>query len=474
MKKSIRVLMFLLFAGQIQLSAQSGFIPINVDFVCFRANETESYLETSVSFYRNSLQFAPNPDSSFTGRFSAHIDIYEGQTLTHSQTRNFESISENPSAIPAGSELRHIFPAKLSAGDYRVEVVISDLNNGARGEFKQAVAVVPVPASELAISDLQLSAQITRSSDRQNIFYKNGLKVVPHPSGIFSITLPMMYYYAEAYQLEFDAADPGKIRIETFVQNDSGEVIRKFPVKEQKKAGKSAVIVGGNNIIALPAGRHSFHVRVTDLKQQKSIETSKLFQLFKPSREVLAGNSNKTAQERSEDLMLAFYLQQPEATLDIEFQQARYIASKSEEQIFETLDFQGKARFLTKFWQKRDTDISTPKNEYRQRYLELLKFAAANFKTRFREGWETDRGRILLTYGAPSDIEKSPFGRDTKPYVTWSYDGLEGGSIFIFADLRGFGEFELLHSTYSMELSQPDWERLVQRQDSQVDDSFFK
>jgi hypothetical protein len=80
-----------------------------------------------------------------------------------------------------------------------------------------------------------------------------------------------------------------------------------------------------------------------------------------------------------------------------------------------------------------------------------------------KEGWSTDRGRILLTYGKPNEIDRYYMEIDKKPHEIWHYHELEGGSIFVFADITGFGEFDLIHSTYSRELSQPGWQRLVQK-----------
>ncbi len=68
---------------------------------------------------------------------------------------------------------------------------------------------------------------------------------------------------------------------------------------------------------------------------------------------------------------------------------------------------------------------------------------------------------MLLIYGIPDEIERSPVQSGTRPYEIWSYNKLENGSIFVFADLQGFGDYELLHSTYRKEVYQPDWERRV-------------
>ena len=53
-------------------------------------------------------------------------------------------------------------------------------------------------------------------------------------------------------------------------------------------------------------------------------------------------------------------------------------------------------------------------------------------------GWKTDRGRVLILYGEPNEIERFPNQMDKKPYEIWHYDDVEGGVIFVFADLSGF------------------------------------
>ena len=73
-----------------------------------------------------------------------------------------------------------------------------------------------------------------------------------------------------------------------------------------------------------------------------------------------------------------------------------------------------------------------------------------------------------MTYGRPSDIERNYMTINTKPYEIWEYHELEGGVIFVFADLRGFGEYELVHSTYSRELHQENWENIIQRAETGV------
>ncbi len=74
---------------------------------------------------------------------------------------------------------------------------------------------------------------------------------------------------------------------------------------------------------------------------------------------------------------------------------------------------------------------------------------------------KTDRGRILILYGQPNEIERHTNSMDTDPYEIWNYYSLDGGSEFIFADRNGFGRYELLHSSYYKELQNPNWYSLI-------------
>ncbi|MBW3672021.1 MAG: GWxTD domain-containing protein, partial [Acidobacteria bacterium] len=55
--------------------------------------------------------------------------------------------------------------------------------------------------------------------------------------------------------------------------------------------------------------------------------------------------------------------------------------------------------FIERFWLIRDSDPATPRNEYRERYEELLLEAKELFKY-----MSSDRARIYLTHGRPADM----------------------------------------------------------------------
>ena len=90
-----------------------------------------------------------------------------------------------------------------------------------------------------------------------------------------------------------------------------------------------------------------------------------------------------------------------------------------------------------------------------------MQHANQQYKGNFREGWRTDRGRVLLIYGRPDEIERFPFSNQNRSYEVWHFYQVQGGVDFIFVDKREMGDYELVHSTARGELYDPEWTRWI-------------
>jgi GWxTD domain-containing protein len=116
---------------------------------------------------------------------------------------------------------------------------------------------------------------------------------------------------------------------------------------------------------------------------------------------------------------------------------------------------------MNDFWKARDQFSDTPQNEFFLSYFQRVEVANARYNTLSRQGWKTDRGRIYLMYGEPTEIERYPSQIETRPYEIWQYTEIEGGVFFIFADLLGFSDYNLIHSTKRGELRDDNWTRRI-------------
>jgi GWxTD domain-containing protein len=114
-----------------------------------------------------------------------------------------------------------------------------------------------------------------------------------------------------------------------------------------------------------------------------------------------------------------------------------YIITSEERKIFLELPDAAKDGFIEEFWKRRDPDPDTERNEYRIEYLDRVEKAGALFRGEGRPGWLTDRGRIYILFGPPS--ERLTYPMDAAGYCReiWYY----GSFPVVFIDDHCAGNF---------------------------------
>jgi len=125
------------------------------------------------------------------------------------------------------------------------------------------------------------------------------------------------------------------------------------------------------------------------------------------------------------------------------YETAGLIMTKQEKDIFHHLpDKNSRLEFIQDFWQKRDPDLSTEENEYRNEFLGRIEYANQHFN-QGTPGWKTDRGRIYIYFGPPDRIERRPMMNNStiKGFQIWVYYRYNFGVEFI--DRRGDGSYTM-------------------------------
>lgn len=88
----------------------------------------------------------------------------------------------------------------------------------------------------------------------------------------------------------------------------------------------------------------------------------------------------------------------------------RYIITGEERKIFLELPDSEKDAFIEEFWRRRDPDPETEENEFKIEYFNRVEKANELFLGEGRPGWLTDRGRIYVLFGPPTDRITYPMG----------------------------------------------------------------
>ncbi|MFC2176722.1 GWxTD domain-containing protein, partial [Bacteroidota bacterium] len=128
-------------------------------------------------------------------------------------------------------------------------------------------------------------------------------------------------------------------------------------------------------------------------------------------------------------------------------------------------------RFLFDFWNKRTSE--NPEKAWLN-YLTEVEKVNSNYGTTFRKGYDTDRGRVYLQYGAPNTITPKYFEPNAMPYEIWHYYKLEdhlnaaqSNVKFIFANTNSSNnEFLLLHSDAKNEIKNYNWNYALHKRNS--------
>jgi len=286
-------------------------------------------------------------------------------------------------------------------------------------------------------------------------FSKNNLNVIPHPRRTFDILQPMLYFYVELNNLSFSEDKKNDYYFEYFVTNQSSDTVKTGIPKTAEIVGKNQAEIGSFNALSLPEGVYFLNIRARDNSSKTTSNIRKKFFVNKPQK---AAARVEEIQPEIDPIFRAMTKEEIDHEVDI----TRYIADRNEQDIFDQLDsLSAIKKFLTSFWGRRDKNSGRAIGESRRVHLELINEANNRFGNSNDNGWETDRGRILTTYGHPDEIDRHPSSDNSKPYSVWKYYQLEGGNEFIFYDRTGFGNYELVHSSYYKEIQNPNWESVI-------------
>jgi GWxTD domain-containing protein len=161
----------------------------------------------------------------------------------------------------------------------------------------------------------------------------------------------------------------------------------------------------------------------------------------------------------------------------------RYVITKPEVKKFKALTTDNdRALFIEKFWVRRDPMPDTLTNSYRQLFWKRVQEANSNFMDSSTLGWRTDRGKIHILYGPPTEIKEdihlATYGVSEGGHgvIRWIYEGRPSGrgdldTITVVPFVRdGTGEYRL---SYDPTLASVFFDPLIYRDRGQGFSSKF-
>ena len=435
-----------------------GIFQFGIDVARFYGDSTQNYVEVYYGVRENILTYRAD-SGRFIGGANMRLEVRRDTAIVARKEWTVPHSMADTGRLGMGQQMVGLVAVALPAGVYVITVSGYDVNDPMRRDS----LMIPLPIRDFppdteALSDVEFCTSIQQSTDKQSVFYKNTLEVIPNPSKLYGAGLPIIYYYAEAYNLAKNAT-VHDVTVHTAVVDASGKEIVAHD-KQKARTHNSSVEIGTLNVSGLKSGTYLFRLSLLDAEKKAFALTTKKLFIYKP------GTVPDTAENiAAAQFSLTDYGTMSDSAVMLEFAEAKYIASDAEVVQFEKLSsVKGRQQFLAEFWKRRDPDPGTPVNEYKDQYTQRVDYANKNLTLGFREGWKTDRGRVYILYGGYDEIERFPSSSESLPYEIWHYNNLQGGVIFVFVDRTGLGDYTLVHSTHRNELKDENWfERYAQK-----------
>jgi len=464
------VVSFLLVTAPVVSSAPrdtvrgAGTFRPDFDYARFYGNDSLTYVEIYYSVPQQMLTFQEKNDRLLAGINMYVTVLKDGKTVGEKEWTTPCSV-EDSTSLARRQNIIGLTTFALGKGDYECSVRSYDFFDSTRSDTSRfPIHVATFNTARGALSDIELCSSIRQeATERENVFFKNTLEVLPNVGGIYGANLPVLFYYVEGYNLLAVKSEYYAVRV--VVSDATGEeVLRTDRLK--KRANNTSVEVGTLNVHALEGGTYGISVSLVDTSAGWQISSSRKFFVYKAGMN-MAGPSRGV----SGDVSASEFAVMQEDELDRDFAQGRYVATAAEIRQygqFTSLSevkarLNAKRTFLFEFWRKRDPDPGNPGNPMRQEYLRRVDAVNEKFSSGFKSGWETERGRVYLVYGAPDEIERFPNSSDTRPFEIWHFNEIQGGVIFVFVDRSGFGDWILVHSTHRNEIHDRSWEQYLKK-----------
>lgn len=429
-----------------------GFFQIDVDICKFYGDERQVYIEIYYGIHENALSYVRD-SSGLHGAVTMKLMVRSDTAVAAQKEWLVPHTIADSGVLERSQVMTGLESVGLTEGEYQLTLSAADVNAPARSESLS----VPLPiklfsTSSEAISDIELATTIQPSTNKQSLFYKNTLEVMPNPARLFGTGLPIMYYYAEIYNLNSNEASPSVVVRSSVLDGAGREVIVKDKMKP--RTHNSSVEVGTVSLTSLKGGTFYFRLAVLDMTKKTTLaSSSKKFFVYKPGAPIDSSFARPTS-----DAAASEYAIMTVDEVDRELEYIEYLSTEQESrQAKQLTDLKSKRKYLFDFWRARNPDPSSNENAFKVAFIRRIKYADENYSNGMRKGRKSDRGRTYIVYGIPDEIERFPNASESNPYEIWHYNNLQGGVIFVLVDRNNMGEYILVHSTHRNELQDPNW-----------------
>lgn len=420
----------------------------------FYAPGVGNYIEFHLQFVGHSINYN-GVDGGLQGELAVQMQITKGDQVIDGNAYRLQTPLMRDSIVEDFFDIQRF---ALEPGTYNFYISLQDLNSKKAPLENSMQFTIDEFGNSISLSDIEVAETGTRG-DGTSPFFKSGYDIIPRLSTFYPQELSFIPIYFEIYNSgQLDHKEFG-VR-QSVLNADKNEEIETLVSFSRHDTSSVVPILKKLDISELPTGRYI--VRYTILNRNMTELSSQTYEF-----------------ERSNDIDLKVF--DDEIILNPEFQASipsdsvgyyleslipisRAAETKNIFRIAKTKSEEQARRYIQSYWAK-----TAPNKPYESwiAYKKQVQMVERLYANNFQEGFETDRGRVYLQYGSPTNIITRDYNPSEYPYEIWQYNKIGAFSnkrfVFYNPDLVNKA-YRLLHSDMVGELKNPSWPReLVRR-----------
>lgn len=428
-----------------------------LSYASFTTSTGQSYFETYLTVKGNTVNFGKGTDSSYQSKVNIKILFKKGDSTK--MTDNYNLLSQETKDTISKLDFSGVKRYWLPKGIYTVYLKIEDKNNPISGSVSvNTKIVIENTKDSVAISDAEMITSYSPAT-QSGLFTKSGYNMAPYVYNFYPQGMKTMNFYVEIYNtLKFFSGS--KLAVKYYLENaDTHTGLNDFSHTAVYAPDSVIPVLGGFNIENVPSGRYNLVVSVID-KNNKAV-ASRQFGFYRSNALAAPQYSKRdgivniagtfVSHIRNKDTLLQDVKElYPIANLD-ELQFINAVSDRDDTVLLQ--------RFLYNFWVARTP--TDPEQGWKD-YKVQVDAVNMSFTTVNKKGYMTDRGRVYLKYGAPSQRTKETLNPNTYPYEIWEYyklpDGETDKKCIFYEPSLATNDYVLLHSTIRGEVQNRQWQ----------------
>jgi GWxTD domain-containing protein len=422
----------------------------------FYAPSVGNYIEFHLQFVGYSLEYK-GKDGGLIGELGIRMELTQGDEVVKTQAFRLETPFMKDSVV---EDFYHVERFVLAPGTYKFSIELFDMNSEAEAMKASQMIVVDELGEAISLSDIE-AAELATPGDGTSAFYKSGYDIIPRLVTYYPSQLNSIPIYFEIYNTAQLGDSIFGIR-QTITDGGTSQILAQHTSVSKHEVADVVPFLREVDITNLPTGK--FILNYTLISRNGTDLSTESYEFERGNDEpnpLMASEVilDPNFQASITDDSIGYYL---ECLIPI----SRANEVKNIIAISKSKDGDQARMHIQLYW-----NATAPGKPYEAwiKYKAQVGLVERSFRNNFQSGFETDRGRVYLQYGSPTNIivrENNPM---EYPYEIWQYNKIGNFSnkrfVFYNPDLVN-NTHRLLHSDMVGELKNSGWQQTLSKRNT--------